>query len=246
MTGLLDKPAPPWRHGTEVPTASITGFSADLLERVAPIPPAFTADLFARGLVGIEASSASLRLLSDAFSWIARVRDLASIVHALVSEIHLLAAEPGYDVSHSEPRWRSSIFVSIPDRGDEIGALRLAESVVHEAMHLQLTDREQHQQLVALEDGMTRSPWRDEARPYQGVLHGLYVFSCLAAFFRRLLSERALGKAGRSHAARRVWEIAREVESIDFAALAAGLTDGGTVLMQRCRRVATLRSAVPA
>ena len=204
MTGLLDQPAPPWRDGTEVPTSSITDLSADLIERVTPIPPALAAELVARGLAGVEASPTSLRLLSDAFSWIAQVRELALILLALVSEIHLIAAEPGYDVSHSEPRWRSSIFVSIPDRGDEIGALRLAESVVHETMHLQLTNREQLQQLVALKDGTTRSPWRDEDRPYQGVLHGLYVFSCLAVFFRSLLSERALGDAGHRHVAQRV------------------------------------------
>lgn len=242
MTGLLDMPTPPWRERAEVPTSSVTGFSADLLERVAPIPPALTSELAARGLVGIEASPASLRLLGNAFSWIAQVRELATILHAIVNDIHLLSAEPGYDVSHSEPRWRNSIFVSIPDRGDEIGALRLAESVVHEAMHLQLTNREQLQQLVALDSGLTRSPWRDEARPYQGVLHGLYVFSCLAAFFRNLLSERALGEAGRRHAAKRAREISQDVESIDFEALAAGLTDAGTVLMQRCRRAAVQTS----
>jgi HEXXH motif-containing protein len=213
---------------------------------VVPIPPALTAELAERGLVGIEASSVSLRLLGDALHWIARVPDLASIVHALVSEIHLLAAESGYDVSHSEPRWRSSIFVSIPDRRDETGALRLAESVVHEAMHLQLTNREQLQQLVALEDGAMQSPWRDEPRSYRGVLHGLYVFSCLAAFFRSLLSEQALGEAGRRHAVQRVREIAQQVESIDFGALAAGLTDAGTALVQLCRRVATPRSAARA
>lgn len=242
MTGLLNMPTPPWREGSKVPTSSISGFSADLIELVAPIPPALTAELAARGLVGIEASPASLRLLGNAFSWIAQVRELASILHALVNEIHLLETEPGYDVSHSEPRWRNSIFVSIPDRGDEIGALRLAESVVHEAMHLQLTNRENLQQLVALDNGLTRSPWRDEARPYQGVLHGLYVFSCLAAFFRHLLSERALGEDGRRHAAKRVREISQEIESIDFEALAAGLTDEGTLLMQRCRRVALAKS----
>lgn len=246
MTGLLNKLAPPWRDGTEVPTSSITGLGAVLMERVAPIPPGVTAELAARGLVGIEASPVSLRLLCAASFWIARVRELAPILPAVVSKIHLIAAQPGYDVSHSEPRWRSSIFVSIPDRGGEIGALRLAESVVHEAMHLQLTNREQLQRLVALKEGATRSPWRDEPRSYEGVLHGLYVFSCLAAFFRTLLSERALSDAGRRHAAQRVCEIAQEVESIDFAALAAGLTDAGAVLMQRCRRVATLRPVGPA
>lgn len=241
MTGLLDKPSPPWRDGTEVTTSSAAGFIADLIARVAPIPPALSAELAARGLVGIEASPPSLRLLGDALSWIARVQELASVLHALVSEIYLLAADPGYDISHSEPRWRSSIFVSIPDRDDEIGALRLAESVVHETMHLQLTNREHLQQLVALGNGTTQSPWRNEARPFQGVLHGLYVFSCLAAFFRSLLSERALGEAGRRHGTQRLSEIALEVESIDFAVLASGLTDAGIEVMQKSRLVATLR-----
>ena len=239
MTGLLDKPAPPWQDGSEVPNSSIAGFSADLIERVTPIPPGIAAELAARGLVGIESSPASLRLLGDALSWIDRVPELASILHTLVSEIHLLAAEPGYDISHSEPRWRSSIFVSIPDRGDEIGALRLAESIVHEAMHLQLTNRELRQRLVALEKGTTVSPWRTEARPYRGVLHGLYVFSCLAAFFRTLLAELALGEVGRRHAAQRRHEIAHEVRSIDFRSLAKGLSEAGIGLMEQCRSVGT-------
>ena len=109
MTDFLDKPAPPWRDGAEVPTSFITGLSAVLIERVAPIHPGLTAELAARGLVGVEASPASLRLLGAAFFWIARVPELASILQAVVSEIHLLAADPAYDVSHSEPRWRSSI-----------------------------------------------------------------------------------------------------------------------------------------
>ena len=75
---------------------------------------------------------------------------------------------------------------------------------------------------------------------------GIPVTGCLAVFFRSLLSERALGDAGHRHVAQRVREIAQEVESLDFAALAAGLTHAGTVLMQQCRCVATLGSVVPA
>lgn len=246
MMDLQDKHVPPWRDGAQTETSSIARFGADLVARVNPIPRTIGAELAARGLVGIEASPASARLLDAALSWIARLPELVSIVHAIVRDIHLLEAGPGYDVSHSEPRWRSSIFVSVPDREDEIGALRLAESIVHEAMHLHLTNREQQKRFVAPGGGTMRSPWRDELRPYQGVLHGLYVFSCLSCFFRSLLAEGALGAVGRAHAAQRSREIAEEVRSIDFVAFAEGLTGTGIALAEQCRHVATNRLAKPA
>lgn len=44
-----------------------------------------------------------------------------------------------YDVSHSTPVLPLSIFVSVPGADERHAELRLAESIIHEAMHLQLT-----------------------------------------------------------------------------------------------------------
>ena len=234
---------PPWRDGSEREASSLAQFRADLLRRVTPIPLTIAMELKSRGLVGIEPSVMSAQLLSATLSWVARLPELASIIHAIVTDIHLLDAEAGYDVSHSEPRWRTTIFVSIPDRDDEVGALRLAESIVHEAMHLHLTNREQLIQFVARGDGKLRSPWRNEPRPFQGVLHGLYVFSCLSWFFRRLLVEGALCAAGCTHLAKRLEDISDDVHSIDLVALAGGLTKAGIALAEQCMGIAVDRPA---
>ncbi|WP_408891854.1 aKG-HExxH-type peptide beta-hydroxylase [Novacetimonas pomaceti] len=212
-------------------------FHADLLRRVTPAPPEIAEELAARGLVSVESSPASTRLLGAALSWIIRLQDLASLIYASVTDIHFLESETGYDVSHSEPRWRSTIFVSVPDRSDDIGALRLAESVVHEAMHLHLTNREQETWFVKESDGTMCSPWRAERRPFQGVLHGLYVFSCLSFFFKRLIVDEALVASSRVYLTQRLTEIEGEVQSIDFVTLASGLTERGVALMEECAGV---------
>ena len=102
---------------------------------------------------------------------LAHLPDLSAIVSDVVAALHPLAAEPGYDISHSQPRWRSRIFVSFPERDDEVGALRLAESVVHEAMHLHLTNEEARTPLVAKSLEHSYSPWRGTARAVGGVGH---------------------------------------------------------------------------
>lgn len=246
MTKRWEMRAPPWHDGCEPGTSSIARFSTDLIGRVTPIPLSIARELGSRGLVGVEPSLASAQLLGAALSWIARLPELASIIHAIVSDIHFLDAEAGYDVSHSEPRWRTTIFISIPDRSDEIGALRLAESIVHESMHLHLTNREQRTQFVVPGDGKVQSPWRDELRPFQGVLHGLYVFSCLSWFFRRLLVERAVCAVGCTHLAKRLEDISDEVQSIDLVVLAGGLTKAGIALAELCVGIAVDRPAASA
>ena len=103
------------------------------------MPVEVRADIEEQGLTALDVNQASLALFHSAAAMIANVPSLKRIVAALVTDVHALAAAPGYDVSHSEPKWRSRVFVSVPERYDSIGAVRLAESVVHEAMHLHLT-----------------------------------------------------------------------------------------------------------
>lgn len=235
---------PPWRDGAQLTLSPGANFGADLLARVGAIPSAIAPELAMRGIVGIDISNSSRCLLEAAFGRILQLSELAAVVHAAVEHIHLLQAEAGYDVSHSEPQWRSSIFVSLPESQDEIGELRLAESIVHEAMHLQLTNREQHIDLVAGCDGAMRSPWRDGPRTYRGVLHGLYVFSCISYFFRALILQDIVAAAGRVHVTRRLSDIAQELRSIDVAELGGGLTSVGNALVEKC--MSTLIDPFPA
>ena len=157
---------------------------------------------------------------------------IAGVVRAWVREIHLLASRPGYDVSHSEPRWPHRIFVSMPERRDAVGALRVSENVVHEAMHLQLTGLEMHEPLVRDHGRCLFSPWRDEPRAAGGVLHGLFVFTGLSAFFSEIAP--VLGRDEQRHALHRISEIRSEIATIDLNELLTSLTPSGASLVNEC------------
>ncbi|MEE8585492.1 MAG: HEXXH motif-containing putative peptide modification protein, partial [Acidobacteriota bacterium] len=64
------------------------------------------------------------------------------------------------------------------------GALRVAESVIHETMHLQLSLVERVLPLVR-DDAVKElaSPWKEEKRHPRGILHGLYVFALIYRFW---------------------------------------------------------------
>lgn len=163
---------------------------------------------------------------------LARSPDLAAIVSGTVVAIYPLSAEPGYDVSHSQPIWRDRIFVSFPERDDEVGALRLAESVVHEAMHLHLTNEEARAPLVATMSETTYSPWRGTDRAVQGVLHGVFVFSCIHHFLCTVERCGRFSEDGREHLRGRLDDIEREVSQVDASALVAALTVKGVVYLR--------------
>jgi hypothetical protein len=67
------------------------------------------------------------------------VDGLGDSLGCLVRSIHALRAPRNHDVSHSTPALPFSVFVSVPGADEKDATLRLAESLVHEAMHLQLT-----------------------------------------------------------------------------------------------------------
>ena len=176
-------------------------------------------------------------LVLQTAQWIGMEPSLAAISAEVVDDIHLLRASSGYDVSHSEPRWRRRIFVSVPERHDDVGALRLAESIVHEAMHLHLTNTEMVQLLVVEFHRRIKSPWRAELRSYQGVLHGLFVFTCLEVYFRRLAQKTVHPDAVARHCKKRVDEIRAEIESLDISRLCEGLTPLGAILAQQWHKL---------
>jgi len=132
----------------------------------------------------------SINILNNAFTTISTVRPIFNCVTILVRAIQILKSDdPDNDVSYSHPDIPFSIFVSICDKQTEETSLRIAESIIHEAMHLQLTLIENHMELVKPNSADNYySPWRDEQRPARGVLHGLFVFRVILEFFRELTS----------------------------------------------------------
>jgi HEXXH motif-containing protein len=159
-----------------------------------------------------------MALLQDAWACLGRVPDAGAAVSHLVRAIHLLQSPgPGYDVSHSDPDLPCSIFLSLPV-GEPHGALRVAESILHEAMHLQLTLLEAVAPVVQVGTATLYSPWQQRQRPIAGLLHGFYVFAAIDAYLTELLALDDLAAATAAFAAKRRREISAEIDqAVDVA-----------------------------
>jgi hypothetical protein len=128
-----------------------------------------------------------MRCVGEALTIMERIPSVAATVVALVRSLHMIKPEHNdYDVSFSEPDVPFSIFVSIPQANDPVNVLRVAEAILHEAMHLQLTLIEKIVPLVTATQNMYFSPWRGEYRNAQGIIHALYVFRVIDEFLKRL------------------------------------------------------------
>src|SRR5262249_23561992 len=115
--------------------------------------------------------------LRDAVALLALLPGVGDLVASLVKVVHILRADAGYDISHSDPALPFTVFLSVPAADEPARIPRLAESLLHESLHLQLTLLEAAVVLVsaAAEEGY--SPWQRRLRPLGGLLHGLYVFA---------------------------------------------------------------------
>ncbi|MDP9645454.1 aKG-HExxH-type peptide beta-hydroxylase [Paraburkholderia caledonica] len=167
---------------------------------------------------------AALELLASSLDEIAAMPELSDTVGQLAHRIHLLMPhDDAYDVNFSEPELPLSIFVSIPQQPREHMRWRVAEAIVHEAGHLQLSLVERVVPLIASPQAQYYSPWRKTARPVGGVLHGLYVFGMIAEWMAR-------SSAPPSHVRRRLADIDQEAREIADFAEASGLTAIGAAL----------------
>ena len=224
----MDISRSPWLAPGRQAARPISQGGGWILERLSPVPPSHIGSVLEAGLdpSAPETVVAASDLFQRAAELIALVPDLHHAVEASVLNLHPLDAPPEYDVSHSEPRWRTTVFVSVPEKRDVVGALRLAEGIVHEGMHLLLTDWERAGAFVSDTGAEMHSPWRGMARPAQGVLHGTFVFVCITAFLSRLPTF-GLGPPGRRHVERRLHEISSELEAVDLYRLRSVLTPRG-------------------
>jgi len=172
-------------------------------------------------------------LIGSALALLNVVPGLTATLGALVRSIHLLQATgPGYDISHSHPELPFSVFVSLP-LGEPSAALRLAESLLHEAMHLQLSLVEAKTPLVAEPDAGGWSPWQRCERPIIGLLHGLYVFAVIDEVLTELLARDALTEIDRALAMRRRLEIVAEAAELKDFAGSEALTPFGRAFTRR-------------
>jgi hypothetical protein len=174
----------------------------------------------------------------------ARVRDALEILHAvptvlhtvvaLVRALHLIdTADDEFDVSFSDPSLPFSAFISVPGPNADAGALRVAEALLHEAMHLQLSLIEEIVPLVTSNGGAYYSPWRNEYRTAQGVLHALYVFRVIDAFLGMVSFEDPALEPLRCHAVERRATIAEQVHEIYNFRRCTDLTSDGAAFVER-------------
>ena len=177
------------------------------------------------------------RLLA-ALDAIAALPDLAAALGDVLAAVHILKP-PGadYDVSHSDPDVPFSAFVGVQLEPGPLDRLRLAEELVHECMHLQLTLHEAQQPLVRGNGELHRSPWKGCQRPTQGLLHGFFVFSALDTFLARFSVAGRLDSMETAHVEARRREIAGDLE-IAASALAGSceLTEDGRNLISEVGR----------
>lgn len=152
--------------------------------------------------------------LEEAATQLRCVEPLHTVMGHLVRSVHLLdAGDDEYDVSFSEPHIPFTIFISAPRGRIPSGALRLAESLVHEVMHLQLTLIEQVVTIIKPSAGRYFSPWRAEYRNAKGILHALYVFRMIDCFFEVLLKSQICSDDS-EYAIRRRSEINLQIDEV--------------------------------
>ena len=132
-----------------------------------------------------------LAILVKSLDVIRVVRPLLGTVAGVCRSLHVLLA-PGEDtdVSFSDPCLPFSVFVSCPPAEERDRVERLAESMVHEALHLQLSLVESVEQLVTdvPDEKLVVSPWKGEGRTARGLLHAVYVFGNLRYFWKSMVS----------------------------------------------------------
>ena len=173
-----------------------------------------------------------LDCLHEAMGLIGGVLSLIGTVSSLVRSLHVIKPEDShYDISFSEPSVPFSIFVSVPEERIENDSLRVAEAVVHEAMHLQLTLIEQVLPLVVGRSKQYYSPWKRELRNAQGILHALYVFGVIKRFLQEVYPRQKATE--RNHIRNRVTEINKQLTQSQGLALSSELTADGIQLVEK-------------
>ncbi len=175
-----------------------------------------------------------LSCIEDAMRILKLSPGLMSTVAALVRALHIIKpTDDERDVSFSEPHIPFSIFVSVPEKRMRADALRVAEAILHEAMHLQLTLIEQISPLVAVSRDKYFSPWRGEYRTAQGILHALYVFRVIDCFFGELLSDSAILEEYSDYMQGRRHQIAKQIRQVKSFQDCPELTSMGATFVRR-------------
>ena len=174
--------------------------------------------------------------LQRALEHLETIPSLRASTTELVRSLHVLdASDDAYDISHSDPAVPFSVFVSVPSKDVPNAVFRVMESLVHEAMHLQLTLIEGVCGLVRQSDAQLSSPWRAGLRPPAGLLHGIYVFNNIAHSYQLILATRKCGATELKFIRQRLDEIGNELGAAFRSLRPDYLTSSGQILLSHLR-----------
>jgi hypothetical protein len=209
---------------------------SDRLLRCEAASPALVSFCSERGIKLADNAYAqqASKLLEIALSDVIKpLRFLWTAVSELVWCCHVVLAQADdYDMSFSDPGIPFSVFVSAPAQYDRLAVLRVAENLVHETMHLQLTLFEDLCPLIDRDSGWSMySPWKQEQRPAQGILHGLYVFYVLRWMWLQI-SQTTHRSTDRDFALRRILDIDGEIDAVRALENSPALTEAGKRFLQ--------------
>jgi HEXXH motif-containing protein len=169
--------------------------------------------------------------LSEGMALLDRIPSVAEAVQSLVWAVVPVDVEgPAYDTGYSDPAIPFSIFIGIHAPGEGAPAIRLAEGILHETMHLQLSLIEDVLPMIAGRTELRVSPWQRRPRPMQGLLHGLYVFRVIQDWYAALLDCDALDASEGAQAQKRLAEIKEECATLKGLASSQDLTRHGRQL----------------
>lgn len=169
--------------------------------------------------------------LARAMQLISLVPGAGDAVRELLWSITPVDVEgPEYDTGYSDPALPFSIFIGAHDAEAQVPDIRLAEGVLHEAMHLQLSLIEDAVPLAGGSAETRYSPWQKRQRPTQGVLHGLYVFRVVQDWMRVLVADPRLASEDLAHARIRISQIEDECGELANLAASDDLTPDGRIL----------------
>lgn len=160
----------------------------------------------------------ALLKLREAIALLRKVKTAYFSIIKIVESIQVLKQDYDYiDISYSNPRVPFSIFVSVCSDFSIISSLRVAESILHESMHLKLTLLEGVIDMVKTDTpNVYYSPWRDEKRPAQGILHGLFVFKAIYDFYNLIIDELHDEKEAVKFIENRMTEIKEELSTLTY------------------------------
>lgn len=111
---------------------------------------------------------------------------LLAELRMLCTDIQLvrdLSAHPDKTVSFSDDSVPGALYVAPVTGQGHLDVTDLADSIIHEHRHQKLYLLSRTVDLVAADRPLVRSPWREELRPPSGVLHAVFVFAELKAFW---------------------------------------------------------------